>query len=162
MRNTIIGIALVASLAATAVAKAGPAGAAERDIAGRWATEGFGSIVEFQPCAGTPAELCGRIVRLWAPAPEGRSRIDRNNPDPALRTRPLVGIAIVNGLRETLPGVWTGGRLYNPDDGRTYTGSARLRGGVIELKGCAYNVVCRSQTWRRPHDVLAAAQVRRP
>jgi len=153
MRNAVIAFALAAALAA------GPAGAAERGIAGRWATEGFGSIVEFRPCVATPAELCGRIVWLWAPAPDGRPRLDRNNPDAALRTRSLVGIEIVSGLRETSPGVWSGGRLYNPDDGRTYAGSARLSGGLIELKGCAF-VVCRSQTWRRPQDVLAAAQVR--
>lgn len=161
MRNAIIGLAVTAGLAAAAVAVAGPACAAEpSSITGRWATEGFGSIVEIRPCAGEPAELCGRIVWLWAPAPAARPRIDRSNPDAALRTRPLVGIEIVSGLGETSPGLWTGGRLYNPDDGRTYTGSARLRGGLLELKGCAFNVVCRSQTWRRPQDVLAAAQVR--
>ncbi len=160
MRKVIIETALATGLAAAAIAVAGPVRAAERDLAGRWATEGFGSIVEFRPCAGTSSELCGRIVWLWASTPEGRSRVDRRNPDPALRSRPLVGVEIVGGLRETSPGVWTGGRLYNPDDGRTYTGSARLRGGLLELKGCAFNMVCRSQTWRRPQDVLAAAQVR--
>jgi uncharacterized protein (DUF2147 family) len=160
MRNTMLGLAIAAGLAAVAIATAGPVRASERELAGRWATEGFGSIVEFRPCAGTSPEVCGHIAWLWAPAPEGRPRIDRNNPDPALRARPLVGIEIVSGLRETSPGVWTGGRLYNPDDGRTYTGSARLKGGLLELKGCAFNLVCRSQTWRRPQDVLAAAQVR--
>jgi uncharacterized protein (DUF2147 family) len=160
MRKVIIGPALAMSLAAAATAVADPARAAESAIAGRWVTEGFGSIVEFRPCAGPSSELCGRIVWLWASAPEGRSRVDRSNPDPALRSRPLVGIEIVRGLRETSPGVWAGGRLYNPDDGRTYTGSARLRGGLLELKGCAFKMACRSQTWRRPQDVLAAAQVR--
>jgi uncharacterized protein (DUF2147 family) len=155
MRRLILAACLAAVMAA-------PAGAAEAraELSGRWATEGFGSIVEFRPCAAAPAETCGRIVWLWAPAPEGRPRLDRQNPDPALRSRPLIGIELVGGLRETAPGVWTGGRLYNPDDGRTYAGAVRLQGGLLELKGCAFNVVCRSQTWRRPQDVLSAAQVR--
>lgn len=157
MRTLIVSASLAAGMA-----MAWPAVAAESraDLSGRWATEGFGSIVEFRPCPTTPTEMCGRMIWLWAPAPEGGPRLDRQNPDPALRSRQLVGIEIVSGLRETAPGVWTSGRLYNPDDGRTYTGTVRLRGGLLELKGCAFNVVCRIQTWRRPQDVLAAAQVR--
>jgi uncharacterized protein (DUF2147 family) len=155
-----IAILIPSLFASAALAAPAPAGDSRAELAGRWATEGFGSIVEFRPCASSPAEMCGRMIWLWAPAPEGRTRLDRQNPDPTLRSRPLVGIEIVSGLRETSPGTWTGGRLYNPDDGRTYTGTVRLRGGLIELKGCAFNVVCRSQTWRRPQDVLVAAQVR--
>ena len=145
-------------LAGALLVTAPPARAA--DLAGRWATEGFGSIVEFRPCAGAGGEMCGRIVWLWAPGPAGRARADQRNPDPALRSRPLVGAEIVRGLRQTAPGVWSGGRLYNPDDGRTYGGSIRLSDGLLELKGCALGVVCRTQTWRRPQDVLAAAGAR--
>ena len=159
-----MGTANVIALLAAGVAMvaAGPTmGAGGRaDLSGRWVTEGFGSIVDFQPCASKPEQMCGRMMWLWAPAPQGRARLDKNNPDPTLRSRPLTGIEIVSGLRETSPGVWTGGRLYNPDDGRTYTGTVRLRGGLLELKGCALNIVCRDQTWRRPQDLLAAAQVR--
>lgn len=130
---------------------------ARTDLSGRWATEGFGSIVEFRPCATSTSEMCGRIVWLWAPASGGRPRTDQRNPDPSLKARSLVGVEIVSGLRQTAPGVWSGGRLYNPDDGRTYTGTIRVKGGVLELEGCALKLVCRSQTWRRPQDVIAAA-----
>lgn len=152
----------IASLAACmlGLATAFPAASAEArsDLAGRWATEGFGSIVEVRPCAAAPAEMCGRIVWLWAPSPGGRLRVDQHNPDPALRTRPLVGVEIIRGLRPAGAGAWTGGRLYNPDDGRTYTGAVRLSDGQLELRGCALNIVCKSQTWRRPQDVLAASR----
>ncbi|MBJ7411020.1 MAG: DUF2147 domain-containing protein [Phenylobacterium sp.] len=159
MRAAITGLGVASALAAMA---AGPARAANAgtELDGRWATEGFGSIVEFRPCARAPADRCGRIVWLWAPAPDGRARVDERNPDPAFRSRPIVGTEIVSGLRESSPRVWTGGRLYNPDDGRTYAGTVRLKGGLLELKGCALGVVCRKQTWRRPQDVLAAAEAR--
>jgi uncharacterized protein (DUF2147 family) len=137
-----------------------PAAAQGRaDIAGRWATQGFGSVVEFRRCAGAEATMCGRLVWLWAPNDGGRPRADRHNPDPALRSRPLLGVEIVHGLRPAAPGIWTEGRLYNPDDGRTYTGTIRLKDGVLELRGCALKVVCQTQIWRRPHDVVAAAEI---
>ena len=156
MRRSATFLAVVLGVAASSAASA----QSGHDLAGRWATEGFGSIVEFRPCASAAGEMCGRIVWLWAAAPGGRARLDQRNPDASLRGRPLVGVEIVSSLRQTAPGVWTGGRLYNPDDGRTYTGTVRLGNGQLELRGCAISVVCRNQTWRRPQDVLAAAQVR--
>jgi Delta7-sterol 5-desaturase len=132
---------------------------ARSDIAGRWATQGFGSIVEFRPCAGAADAMCGRILWLWAPNDAaGHARLDRHNPDRSLRARPLVGIEILRGLRETAPGVWSEGSVYNPDDGRTYTGAITVRSGALELRGCALNVFCQTQTWRRPEDVIAAVQ----
>jgi uncharacterized protein (DUF2147 family) len=132
--------------------------AAPSEIAGRWATQGFGSIVEFRPCPGAEATMCGRLVWFWAPNNGGRPRADSRNPDPALRSRPLLGVEIVHGLRQAAPGVWSDGRLYNPDDGRTYTGTIRLNAGVLELRGCALKVVCQTQIWRRPQDLVAAAE----
>lgn len=138
---------------------AGRAEASRVDIAGRWATQGFGSIVEFRPCAGAPDRMCGAILWLWEPNDAaGRRRRDGRNPDRALRSRPLVGVEIVRGLRETAPGVWSDGAVYNPDDGRTYTGTVKVRGGKLELRGCALNVICQTQTWRRPDDVFAAVR----
>jgi uncharacterized protein (DUF2147 family) len=126
---------------------------------GNWATRGFGSVVQFRPCASDAATLCGRIIWLWEPNDErGRPRVDNHNPDRALRSRSLVGVEIVRGLRETAPGAWSEGSLYNPDDGRTYTGTVRMRNGALELRGCALNVFCQTQIWRRPEDVLAAVQ----
>jgi sterol desaturase/sphingolipid hydroxylase (fatty acid hydroxylase superfamily) len=127
------------------------------EIAGNWATRGFGSIVQFRPCAHAPDAMCGRIVWLWEPNDsQGRARTDNRNPDHALRSRSLIGVEIVSGLRESAPQVWSEGSVYNPDDGRTYTGSIRLRNGVLELRGCALGVFCETQTWRRPEDVTAA------
>ncbi len=127
----LFGLAAAAMLGE---AKAQPA----VDISGNWATRDFGSIVQFRPCTGTPDAMCGRIVWFWKPNDDGgRPRTDRRNPDRALRSRSLIGVEIVRGLRETAPGVWSNGALYNPDDGRTYTGTITLRSDVLELRGCA-------------------------
>lgn len=157
MRSQLLALAAVLILGVKAVA-AGPATAQPRpDLAGRWMTEDFGSIVEFRPCVQAPGEVCGRIVWLRRQTSGGRPGADGRNPNPGLRARPLMGVEIVTGLRETAPGVWTGGRLYNPEEGRTYSGSIRIAGGALELKGCALSIICRSQTWRRANDLAAGA-----
>ncbi len=155
-RAARVGAVLVLA-AAGAVVISGKAEARGRaDIAGRWATQGFGSIVEFKPCAGAPDTVCGRILWLWEDTDAaGRRRTDVHNPDRPLRSRPLAGVEIVRGLKETASGIWADGTLYNPDDGRTYTGTVRIRDGQLKLRGCALNVICQTQTWRRPEEVIA-------
>jgi len=135
----------LAGMAAAVCAVGSVAQAAPADIAGRWATQGFGSIVALEPCVGEADAWCGRIVWLWSPYDDrGRPRRDLRNPQAAQHLRPLVGVQIVEGLREVSPGTWSQGRIYNPDDGRTYTGK----------------VVCQTQVWRRPQDLLAAMESR--
>lgn len=47
-----------------AIAATTPAAAQGVSLGGRWATQGFGSIVDMQPCTGYPTAVCGRIVWL--------------------------------------------------------------------------------------------------
>lgn len=151
-RGLAVGLALVLGTVSRAVAE-------EPALRGHWATEGFGSIVEFRPCAGAPDTLCGRIVWLWHERDaDGAPRLDEENPDAALRGRPLLGLEIVRGLRRTAPGLWTGAALYNPDDGRTYSGEIRLHGDTLALRGCALRVFCQTQTWRDPEALVVAVR----
>lgn len=141
-----------------AMATAGLAGQARADstgIHGAWATQGFGSIVVIGPCADAAGTSCGRLVWLWTGMDrDGQTRTD--SPD-AARDRPLLDTVILRGFTETAPGVWTGGTVYNPDDGRSYSGTIRpLPSGALELKGCALAIFCQSQLWRRPDDILRA------
>ena len=68
-----------------------PAGAAA-PIFGRWRTDDGSAIVRVEPCGG---KLCGRIDRVLDPkAPTN----DINSPDPAHRTKPLVGTTVLSGI----------------------------------------------------------------
>jgi lathosterol oxidase len=150
----LVVFALICGSLMSSEARAQP----EAAIAGNWATRGFGSIVQFRPCAGAPETMCGRIIWLWETNDEqGRPRTDNHNPNRAMRSRSLVGIEIVQNLREEAPGIWSGS-LYNPDDGRTYSGAIRMRNGALELRGCALSVFCQTQTWRRPDELLQAVR----
>jgi uncharacterized protein (DUF2147 family) len=72
--------------------------------------------------------LCGRILWLSIPRdPQGQLVLDRKNPQPALRQRPLCGLTIFWGLRPAGPDRWIDGWFYNPNDGQTYNISAELK-----------------------------------
>ena len=58
--------------------------------------------------------------------PDGQPDVDRLNPDPTLRQRPLCGLTTIWGLRPDSPGHWTNGWLYDPQDGNTYDVTAEL------------------------------------
>ena len=102
------------------------------DIAGDWATPGLGAVVRLAPCASDRERLCGRLIWAWDP-----SRVQRN----AIGTEILRRFAWRDDA-------WSGGEVFNPEDGRTYSGSLRLDGDVLRLRGCA-GPFCQTQVWRR-------------
>ncbi len=130
-------VALLVAFAGAASAQTSPLG--------DWLTAGASAVVKIAPCASGEGTLCGRIVWLWDPA----TATDTRNSDPALRSRPLVGLDMLSGFRPGAAGEWTGGRIYNPEDGNTYSATLKQRDGTtMEVRGCVL-IVCRSQLWRR-------------
>ena len=81
--------------------------------------------------------LCGRIQALDEPMDrEGQPKKDKNNPNPALRDRPLVGAEMMTGFRRKNDIVWTGGSIYDMRDGRTYRGRLTLaEDGTLKVRG---------------------------
>lgn len=74
--------------------------------------------VAIAPCGD---RLCGKIVWFrWPNDAHGVPLVDLKNRKPALRTRPLLGLTVLRGLRRTGANTWAGGRIYNPDDGVDY------------------------------------------
>ena len=70
----------------------------------------------------------------------GRPWTDKNNPDPARRGRPLVGVPVLYGLVPDGPGRWSG-RLYNVDNGNSYAGRLlELGPTTIRVEGCAIGI----------------------
>lgn len=126
------------------------------DVTGRWATSGVSAIVELSPCAAERSTLCGTIRWLWeAVDDKGRPRLDSQNTDATQRSRPLVGLAILSGLKPRQAGSWEG-RIYNPEDGQTYRATVSRRGvDTLVVEGCVL-FVCQKQVWRKA-SVLAEA-----
>lgn len=46
---------------------------------------------------------------------------DAKNPDPELRSRPIIGIVNLTGFVSKDGKSWTGGKIYDPESGKTYS-----------------------------------------
>ncbi len=131
-------------------------GAAQGDaIIGFWLTQDHDAIFEIYNCG---KEYCGKIAGLEDPeypltakgGLAGRPRMDRKNPEPALRNRPLLGLPIINVHYQGENTWW--GTVYNPDDGKTYKCKLSVAKNGAELKVRGYlGVVLFGQTqiWTR-------------
>jgi uncharacterized protein (DUF2147 family) len=133
------------AIIATALAlAAGPAFAAD-PVEGDW---WVGTTrVRIAPCPANADRLCGVIVAV-KPA-DGRPTTDVKNPDSKLRSRPIVGMTFIRDFRRADTGRWTGGKIYDPNTGKTYDSKMRLNpDGSLKLDGCVL-MICQSQTWKR-------------
>ncbi len=120
------------------------------DLVGHWLTRDGNATVAIARCGDA---LCGTIIALKVPndPANGRPKTDTNNPDPAKKTRPLIGVQIVFDMKPNgSPDKWDG-QVYNAEDGKTYTGSITLTGAsTLDLKGCALGgLICKTQSWTR-------------
>lgn len=108
---------------------------------GKWRVGDGTAVINVQNCG---PNLCGTIEAV----PEHGAR-DDNNPDPKLRTRPLVGLPILT-LQKSGENLWTG-FIYNPKDGQNY--SARLTQKsetAVTLEGCVQGTnLCGEDNWTR-------------
>ena len=138
---------LLAAVALIALAGAEPALAA--DPAGMWLTQGGTSRVRIADCGGA---ICGTIVWLKEPndAETGKPKTDKNNSDASKRSRPLIGVQIVLGMKPAGADKWSG-QVYNAEDGKTYSGNLTYSGGdALQLQGCALGgLVCKGQAWTK-------------
>jgi uncharacterized protein (DUF2147 family) len=130
---------LVCSLVSP-VALAAPAAAV---TSGVWQSP-EGAILRVGPCGDA---VCLTVVRLPPDAPE---RVDKNNPDAALRGRALCGLSIGTGFHQDDALHLSGGRLYDPKTGHTYRGKIVADGDSLHLRGyLGISALGRTETWKR-------------
>ncbi len=137
--------ALIGSICLAALSAAHAQDAVPR---GHWLTQGADAKVRIEPCGA--GLVCGSIAWLKNPIdPEtGKRATDAKNPDPAKRSRPLIGVQLLLGLRPAGPGRWAG-KIYNADDGQIYNGSITLLGpGRLKIEGCVF-AICGSEIWTK-------------
>lgn len=114
---------------------------------GTWAMQNGKVTVNVSDCGSA---LCGTIIALKEPISkiDGKPKIDRENPDPSLRDRPLIGLSILVGMKAAGENEWEGA-IYNPDDGKTYSGTVKLDGGTMKVQGCVLKVLCKTNVFVR-------------
>lgn len=134
-----------------------PALAGEHDaILGTWTTKNAKSHVTIYTC-GTM--ICGKIVSLKHPVypPDdkkgmaGKKKIDRENPDPKLRARPLIGLEMLKNFKRVEPGLWKEGTIYDPESGKTYSCKLTLESPKrLKVRGfIGFSFIGRTQIWTR-------------
>lgn len=110
-------------------------------VSGRWLTDDGKGIVEIGACGES---VCGRIIRVLADT--GGATTDSNNPDPTLRSRPLIGLNILSGFKDSGK-IWEG-KIYSPERGQTYRSELiRQANGTLQVKGCV-GPFCQTKVWK--------------
>lgn len=117
------------------------------DPNGEWLVADGTARIRIEPCAsqtgGSVPALQGNIS--WTRAPG----TDSNNPDPAKRSRPILGVPILLEMKPAKPDRWEG-KVYNAQNGKFYDSSITLLGdNQLEIKGCVLGFLCGGEKWSR-------------
>ncbi|MBD0401160.1 MULTISPECIES: DUF2147 domain-containing protein [unclassified Flammeovirga] len=97
----------------------------------------------------------GRIVWMERDKEEdGGPRIDKLNPDSSLRERLLEDMYILIDFEYKGNGTWENGSVYDPDSGKTYSGSIQSTGpNVLKMRGyVGIKLFGRTELWTRVND----------
>ena len=135
LRYVLLALMLVAGPAHAA----GPA--AKPDPKGDWLVNDGTAVIRIVACGEA---LCGAIA--WTKDSGG---VDGNNPDPAKRNRPIMGLPILLEMKPSNDGRWDG-EVYNAENGKTYTSHIWLKSDdVLRIEGCVLGFLCGGEDWTR-------------
>lgn len=111
------------------------------DPTGEWMVEKGYATIRIVDCNG---EFWGVVASEQKPG-----GIDKNNPDPKLRSRPTLGMPILMGMKPSNQNEWSGD-IYNSQDGRTYSASISLLDqDKLKVQGCVLGFLCGGENWTR-------------
>ena len=103
-----------------------------QNVVGKWKLEDGSAIVEVYQEGDV---FNGEIVWLKNPTEaDGSPAVDNNNPDTKLRSRQLIGLNMLSGLKKN-GSEYSGGSIYDPGNGKTYNCSMKVEGDVLKVRG---------------------------
>jgi uncharacterized protein (DUF2147 family) len=116
--------------------------AAELSPIGDWLVEEGYANIRIDNCNG---KMWGIVA--WEKEPGG---FDKENPDAAKKTRPILGMPILLGMAPTKPNRWEG-EIYNSENGKLYSASITVTDeNTLQLEGCLFtNFLCGTRKWTR-------------
>jgi uncharacterized protein (DUF2147 family) len=122
-----------------------PHPACAQTVTGSWLTDDKSAIIHV---AMRGTRLWGTITRVLDPAAPAK---DIRNPDPAARSRPLVGTSVLIDFTRSAKG-WDNGKAYDPKAGRSYRSSLTLEEpDKLAVTGCVL-FICQTKIWTRQRD----------
>lgn len=90
---------------------------------GTWYNEEKTSKVQFYKDGD---KISGKIIWLKDPLEGGKPRIDKQNPDEKLKTKPLMGLVFLKGFKKVADTEWENGTIYDPRNGKSYSSQMKL------------------------------------
>ncbi len=138
----------------------GPVPAGDADpLLGLWATPvddegGQGHVEITRKGDGYSGQLVWLAEPVYAPDDKkgmgGKAKVDRENPDPALRSRPTNGLIVLEGFVRSGTNKWTDGTIYDPNNGKTYRCKMQLKGERLKVRGyIGISLLGRTTVWTR-------------
>ena len=124
------------------------AAAFAQDVIGKWKLEDGTAVVEVYKSGDS---FNGKIVWLQKPTEaDGTPAKDKNNPDKNLQSRQLIGLNMLSGLKKA-DGEYSGGKIYDPGNGKTYNCSMKVEGNVLKVRGSLdkKGLIGRTMDWFR-------------
>ena len=120
-----------------------------QDILGKWWDEEHKGQTELYMSPN--GKMFGKITMLSEPIDKetGNAALDKHNSDPKLRSRPTMGLIVVIGFAKN--GDKWEGTVYNPKDGKTYSGYMQLQAdGTLKLRGyVGVSLLGKTEIWTR-------------
>jgi uncharacterized protein (DUF2147 family) len=120
------------------------------DIIGTWlVSSGDAKVSIFK----TGSYYYGKIDWLRKPnTPEGKPKVDENNPDPSLRSRHILGLLLLKGFEYAEKDhQWINGEIYDPKNGKTYSCKISMSDkNTLEVRGfIGISLIGRTEKWTR-------------
>jgi uncharacterized protein (DUF2147 family) len=103
-------------------------------------------------------KLSGKIATLNKQyTSDGIEKTDISNPDPAKRSRPLIGLVFMTGFTPEGSGRWDHGTVYDPKTGNTYASFLEYSGGdTLKLRGyIGISLIGRTAVWTKVKESAA-------
>ena len=80
----------------------------------------------------------------------GKSKLDAKNPDKELKKRPLEGLVLLKNFEYNGDKEWEGGKIYDPQSGKTYSCVMKLEGEELKVTGyIGFSWIGRTVRWTR-------------
>lgn len=122
----------------------------EGDVIGVWLNQDEDAHVEMFKRDG---KIYGKIVWLKEPldAETGKPKTDKNNPDPKLKSTPTLGLEILKGFSFDGKKEWSGGEIYDPKSGKTYSSYMTFENkDKLKIRGyIGVSLLGRTTYWKR-------------
>jgi uncharacterized protein (DUF2147 family) len=119
-------------------------------ILGNWKSQDGKGIIQVYKNGD---KFQGKIIWLKEPndPKTGKPQLDIMHPDKQNHTRPVLGLVNLWGFKYNGNNEWSGGKIYDPENGKTYSCKMSLDGSnKLKVRGyIGVSLIGRTEVWTR-------------